>query len=357
MINVEFFSKSRHSLEEVRGFIKSNLSNSILADNKFFSWSFGLLKDSDVSQGDILIASINNNIVGILGLNKRDFLIKGRKYRGAETTNLYIKSPIPGIASIMFKTLHSKFDVILGASPSTKMILPLLNMGYCVQDLPRYIFIPEKNKNIEAMGKGFNRANFFKRLKLKQEFSEESWINFIGVMKDDLNQPNIGFSRDQEYLKWRYQNHPYYKYIPFVDHGNHCLSYFILREEFIKDSLILRVVDLRCSPENASGLYESLESIALRKKALFLDFFSSILNFKNIILRDNWIGADLGNNLTLPYLLKPIEYRDGNCPKYQIYLKNLDLVNFDLASLQITKSDADLDRPTLYDLSEDKFYQ
>ena len=81
--------------------------------------------------------------------------------------------------------------------------------------------------------------------------------------------------KDIQWLNWRYNNHPYIKYIYIGCFNLPSSSFAVVRVESYRDLLFIRIVDLFGSVGTFSKLYEAVLTYSCSINAVMVDYFNT----------------------------------------------------------------------------------
>lgn len=339
---------SNKTNEDIRNFIEKHYSNkSILTNKNFYEWNFMYNGEKDYS----IIALYNKEIVGFIGVTKREFKYKNSILNGAELTSWVIKKDFRGnLGNLMIFYLKERYDVLIAMGIS-KMSLPvfLFNEFKYIKSVPRYVKIFNmKNicniSNISNIGKIICRNNFSKN-NIKYNVKILSNIN-DNTYWEDFYTDKYCFTRDLEYLKKRYSGHPFFKYDYYEILKDNEKSLLVIRKDFSDGYNFAHIVDFIGNTNNLEGVIDFIDKYAEENKLDFVDIYCTDNVLGSYFWRNGWSSTlnDI-DNIQIPYLFHPIELRIPPTNSVIIWSKYTDI--YDLSKLYITKSDCDFDMPTL----------
>ncbi|KQS89474.1 MULTISPECIES: GNAT family N-acetyltransferase [unclassified Rhizobium] len=341
---VDFACNLDLSVERVTDFIGANwLRPTILSDPDFYRWQFvdpvgGKGKDHCV------VALLDGEIVGFLGLNKRTFNAGGRNLNGAELTTWIVKEEArgTGVAKAMLDLVKRNFDIAYGANITKDAVRAYIRMGFkFIREVPRLLRIYDFNK-VTALGT--MDAVIPKVFKVASAHSEASLpFSAVDIAKIDGAWQDR-FDRSHANLAWRYANHPVYRYQALRIGED---TTFIYRIEEVAGVRIMIPTDILCSELPTSPVVAALDYFARSEDIDLIDFFSTNGAMNAALTRAGFIPClDLRDFVDLAYLYNPLEVKSSKSYSLISYLdESISLSGLDIHSLHITKADCDLDRP------------
>lgn len=150
---------------------------------------------------------------------------------------------------------------------------------------------------------------------------------------------NRYFYKDQEYIKHRYFEHPFYKYL-VLGIGNKeekLTSLLIMKEVSVKDSKVLRVIDFIGDEQDFAGIGLELQKIMIDNEYEYIDFYQYGIS-KEILDAAGFVRRDKKDVNVIPNYFEPFEK------------KNVDIhfaTNVKESKYYMFKGDGDQDRPNL----------
>ncbi len=160
-------------------------------------------------------------------------------------------------------------------------------------------------------------------------------------------------SRGASYLRWRYVQHPRFRYeLRFARDRNGTLTGLVVyRIEQIggHSATVMRIVEFLAAPEDRGSLADYVALAAHREDVVFADFYCSSSEFGRA-LEQVGFRRQTGrpDNLVFPTRLQPVERRHIRMAGAFLFARHLrgKLDSFvESGRLYVTKSDSDQDRP------------
>ena len=236
----------------------------------------------------------------------------------------------------------------MGISDEALPIYLFSNFCY-LRHIPRFIKVINKKKVIEIS----NYTNLrHAKLLIRPVKSHNKDIKFEKIVwSENQENPIIEgnhFSRNLSDLVWRYDNHPYYKYLSFkLFCNNSLISYVVLRSETTDKTKILHVIDILGKEECYEQSIQFIEQYAKKNGFWFVDMFSTFAPLNKYFNMRGWLSSLDSSFINVPYLFQPLEIRDPSTTSLIYLSKDHELESYDISNVYVTKQDADLDRPTM----------
>lgn len=364
-VKIGFVHELNISSNLVQEFYEKNWLRKIaLSNQKFYDWQF--ISPPNNFNNDFCVVAYNQSnkkILGVMGLNKRDFYLCNKKKSGAELTTWIVSENYKGsgIGAKILLYIQQNFEVLLGMGISQEALPIYMRSGFrYLESIPRFIKIVNFD-NIKNHSK-YNKLTkkLIKMWKpslsndfIVEPFSNEKYSEIEKILKLGSNH----FSRDSNHLSWRYENHPFFNYKEFLIKNPKIKSnsgaFVSLREEFsLTEFRVLHVMDLFGDDNCISNGVKFIQNYAIENNIDLIDFYcTSSLIFKHF-LAQGWFSINDDINFRFPHLFHPIELREPPTTSLIYWSKDNFKDMADLSRLYVTKQDADLDRPTKYTLEK-----
>lgn len=359
-IKIGFVKELLVDSQPVRTFYTDNWKRkTALSEKIFYEWQFAHTPDSEKKDHCVIAYDDEREkVIGVMGLNKRNFFLNGKSNNGAELTTWVVgeDSIGSGIGAKILEFIQSKFDVLIGMGISDLALPIYMRCGFrYVKSIPRFI----KVLNFEPIRPYSNYTHL--AIKLIRKWSVKSKINFFAseVSKDDYNETfslaksrlNL-FSRDDNHRLWRYTNHPIFKYKQFLVSNSKKIGSFqafvALREETgVQDFKILHIMDFFGDDSSLLSALSFIEDYAIKNSFDVIDFYCTASSIYRFMLSKGWFSINDDTCFQFPHLFHPIEMRNPPTTSLIYWSKNNLNDITDISKLYVTKQDADLDRPTL----------
>ncbi|WP_124781974.1 GNAT family N-acetyltransferase [Escherichia albertii] len=186
-----------------------------LSDDKFYNWQF-VNNPSNMGVDECCVAVNGHDIIGVMGLNARDFYLSGEKRKGAELTTWVVseKHRNKGSGPAMISYLKDNYEVMIGMGISLAALPVYLRSGFrYIKSIPRHVYVInwdaiENYVQEGPLAKKYARSQF-----VAHEY-EAGIINdeFFDKINDSLKNKYNYFSRASLDIRWRYDQHPYFNY-------------------------------------------------------------------------------------------------------------------------------------------------
>lgn len=324
-----------------------------LGDESFYTWQF-IENPSNRGLDECCISVDNGEIIGVMGLNSRDFYMSGEPLNGAELTTWVVSETHrnKGSGPAMIEYLKGKYDVMIGMGISQSALPVYLRSGFrYIKSIPRYVHViawDKVEKYIEAtpLAKKYSRS----QLRLSDfnisEFNEPDVDDLFNACK----MKNNFFSRTSKDIIWRHDENPYFKYHHYVVNNKCHVSLRIDRD--IDGFVMAHCVDIFGDESCFAAAISSAIEYASANDADAIDFFSTNASL-NATLGEMGIFSTLDHDFfKFPHLFHPIEIRNPATTSLIVWAKNNLHGMLDMSRLHITKQDADFDRPTIHGMKK-----
>ncbi len=205
--------------EEVAAFYKDEWSRPItLGDMDFYRWQFMDVPHQELKD-NCCVAVSDGELVGVMGVNNRLFSMQNRVLNGAELTTWIVKESHrnKGIGPKIISCLQTKYDVLIGMGITEDALAVYLRNGFrYLRAIPRFIKVVDWEK-IEPYVEYLPLAKkvdkyWSKQLVWKEYTAKELDEKRLKEVTFNFYEESHLFSREYEYLKWRYLDHPMFEY-------------------------------------------------------------------------------------------------------------------------------------------------
>jgi Acetyltransferase (GNAT) domain len=350
-------------------------------DASLLRWQFDQTRTkAKTLQGlSILLAWQGDRIVGMLGLIYFDFNIRGIVIPGVWLSHWLTipESRVDGVGLKLLWAIHDLgYDAIfvLGTNQTATKVYSALGFEL-LSWMPRWIGVFDVGKTARLLEE-VNRKTEVKNLddicahysidagsqaSRNPHVSVVEWSESFGAAWDsfwtgELAPSLLSPGKDSSYLKWRYIDHPTFKYeirLALQAATWKVLGLAVFRVEKIRErnDKILRVLEFLATPEAESALALSLIRAAQCHNAIFADFYCTseraaraleLIGFRRHVTAENETG--------FPARFQPMEAGhseiSGAFWLSASLRRKLDLGKLLISNdFYITKSDGDQDRP------------
>ena len=320
-----------------------------LSDQKFYSWQF---ENAPLNKGaNLCVVAVNDNgLLGVMGLNKRNFYLSTRELNGAEMTTWVVDQKIKGtgVGRKILNFITTQFDVLFGIGVSQDALPIYIRSGFqYLRYIPRYIHIVDAKKILNIS----DHEKYALKLIKDSSYEKSQQCAERIYWRDQRNNPFVEgnhFSRKLEDLIWRYDDHPYFKYDTYkVSNGSDSFGYVVLRKEITDDIKILHVIDILGSENTFECSIEFIEYYAKSNGFWAVDAYSTLSKLNKYFNCRSWLSAVDSSFINVPYLFHPLEVRSPSTKSVIYWCKTPDVEFCDTSKLYIAKQDCDFDRPTM----------
>jgi hypothetical protein len=331
--NIKFSDDS--DVDEIMQFINDHWKeNHILSQNK----DLFLYEYKDNQRINFVISrNSNNKINAILGFIKSSNEIKDiwcAIWKVVKTDT----NPILGIELLEYLRNSKDYGVLTcnGVSIQTINIYKFLNIY--TNYLLHYVILNDNIKiyNIAKVANSFSfkKPNFFNNNNfLLKELKEAGLIFEFEKYKN-----NIPY-KDKTYFVKRYFNHPIYSYkIYGVYYKKNITSLLVTREEMVRNSKVLRIVDYIGKDSDLKFVSKYLYSIIEQNNYEYADFMCFGFSDKELINAGFTMVSHNTKNLVIPNYFNPFVQENNKIYFFADTSK--------IERVRMVKADGDQDRPS-----------
>ena len=308
----------------------------------------------------IVGATSGGELLGILGVIPVSLCVHGRRANGGWLTTWVVTSPWRrhqlGLRLLAFVSEHHDFVGTLGGNQTTVGILEALRF-HVRRFVPRWILpltaggcarLIGRNRTVglpfvagaaTAAGGGCVRA-----------WSREIANDWDEVWRERLARQLVGTWRDADYVRWRYVEHPRFRYRVRVALGGDRRPSALLayRLEAVRgiDAVVCRVVEALGEAQGLEHLARRLGREGREAGAAFADFYCTSNRYATGLERAGFIRDD-ALAVAFPSRFQPLEAAPRPLTaafKLRACAEDADLFAGD--DVYFTRSDGDQDRPS-----------
>jgi hypothetical protein len=330
-----------------------------LSDNVFYDWQFRAIPSAPSLDNCVIAFDTDSNkILGVMGLNERRFSLDGEWKQGAELTTWIVAKECQGagVGPRILEYIQEKYQVLIGMGISA-MALPIyMRNGFrYLSAIPRFtkVFDLDAIKDISTQTPLARKlVAAWSTADASYEFHVAEGVNGVGALHERVRTRLNLFSRDVEHLAWRYVEHPYFDYKPFMITlpDNESQAFVCLREETSVEGLrMLHVLDCFGDEKAMPAALAFVDSYCMDNSFHVVDFYSTSATINKFLLGSGWFSTMDDKFFQMPHLFHPLELRDPPTTSLIYWAKDNFVEMCDFSKLYITKQDADFDRPTLAD--------
>ena len=302
----------------------------ILAKNReFFEWQF--VDDGKVN----MFIGVDEDIGKIYGMIGAVLYNKNAHPDLSACTWQTIKSsnPMLGIdlSNYMLDELKPRYPYSIGLSEKTIKIDTMLGMVptamahyYRLCDREDYKIAKIKNKVIPTVeDTGYRLEQFDTVSDMKQVISEEMLAGFV-------------MSKDYDYIKKRYFEHPVYRYDKWkiIDRQGESNTVMITRDEIVGDRKICKIIDCYGNMNDFAMITVAIDKLLQERDYEFIDIYSYGVP-TTLYEQAGFCRCDEMSENIIPNYFHPFEQRNVT----------IKLVDPMLPEMKLFRGDGDQDRP------------
>lgn len=358
-LDIGFASDLGVSPELIQKFYQNEWKRKIaLSDNNFYSWQF-INPPKNEKKDSCVVAIRKGKILGVMGLNKRDFILSNILYSGAELTTWVVAEDNlkGGVGAKILHFILKKFDVLIGMGISEDALSIYLRSGFrYLNSIPRFVKIIAAEKMLQLS----DCTDYAKKIIKKKLTEPEKYSYEMLSWRNEKSAPSISgnhFVRNLDHLIWRYEDHPYFDYKTFkvkLPSKQSEYIYVVLREEVTQDIRIIHIIDILGDESGYLTALKFAEFYAIENFFWAVDCFSTFGGLNKYLISQGWLSCVDDFYISVPYLFHPLEIRNPPTTSLIYWSRHNFDDMCDISQLYITKQDADLDRPTIFNIGDAK---
>lgn len=353
-LSVGFASDFGVTTIDIAAFYKDNWQRGIaLTQPDFLDWQFVDAPDGN-GKNHCVVAHDGKDILSIMGANARTFLFRGEPLLGAELTTWITAEAArgKGLGRNILSYLQNHFDILAGAGITRAALSLYLAKGFVFRaHIPRFLHVA----NFEAARALTEISIQAEKLTLHRQ-SQAPRVNWQAKQVAASDTAHLQccynasmFSRSAANLAWRYDTHPVFAYETYIasDVSVDCNSMaVVLRVDKIKGIDILHIVDMYGDLRHAQAALAFVADMALNRAA-FVDASFTYEPLTAHFHQQGWSSVVDDPFLQLPSLFYPVELRQPPTTSICFWSRAQRTGLYRFGSLHFSKSDLDIDRPTL----------
>jgi len=340
---------------DVVAFFRANWERPIaLGVESFYRWQFCQAPEN---KGEDLncLAVDGGEILGVMGLNRRRFVLEGQLVSGAELTTWVVGAAArgKGIGRRMIAFLQQEYDLLTGFGIS-QMAIPVYRLaGFRrIACLNRYFLA------IDAAAAGPHLKLQPLGAKLQSSRVPQHHAGSCrSATPADLAECAAAASahsnlylRDADAVAWRYYGHPVYSYDTHVVTdpavGGPGVA-VVLRFDESAGVRFLHVVDMFGDSASYRAAVSVVERMAREQACAFVDVTATNTRLAGAFLGAGWFSVMDDPYAELAHLFYPPELRVPSTTSAVVWSRHRPESAYDFGRLHLSKGDLDLDRPTL----------
>jgi len=319
----------------------------ILQNKKFYEWQFKghpLAKGNDRS----LVAIKGNEIIGYVGVNESLLHLNGSSILAGQYTTWVVSEEERGwLGMKMIDALKKKYSALISMGISVPSLPIHLRLGfqYC-KSIPRFIYVANRSKVKEICSFDPAYGGFLEKRREKISMAEGSLTESNVFNGEEYLRGLNHYDRGDDFLNWRYIEHPYFQHqvLRFTFNGKQMT--FILRTDSANSLKIAHIMellgDLSILPECIMAIEEYVKNVGID----LIDVYNTSSEICAYFWRMGWLSTNDDVYVRVPHLFHPIELREPPTTSMILWSK-VDMHHYlNLPAMYLTKGDCDLDRPT-----------
>lgn len=341
-------------------------SHCLLLNENFYRWQFIEPPESVIAGGDQSIVAFDKkgHLLSYLGIVPMKVLFKGEYLQGAHLIS-WLSSPASrgkGVGMKVMQYAVDRFDFLFGRSvtPAALTIYQKLGFRY-FKNSGRWIAIIDSDATI---GLAVNQSDInIKRCRLRAINLEEipplfhtsevpngvSNLLIRRVLSND-----IAFERTEEYLRWRYEKHPFLDYtFLLLNDPKMPKGFAVVRVEQVGGRIgkVLRILEFIAPREFSRHLSIAILAYGYDQECAYADIFGISEHFLSGFVSVGGFNVIEEPEIRLPYLLQPWD-PDVLTPGLLFFgKKNIsDMAGIgpvdDISRIYISKGDGNMDWPS-----------
>lgn len=332
----------RDNKDQVVAFLRRHYGDSYYgADERFFRWQYCEVPTqwfaAEASSGCLPANGIVDDQGDLLAVHvfiPFDGVGPAGGFRGAFDEEWINGSGIPGFGRRLAARLMDEVDVYCGFGCNDLSERAFRTLGFeFVPEIPRLVAVIDGNRLRTAIADaGYVAEAAFVperdcRLGDRNVFVEIA-VSDIPERAIESHNRSMGFGirRTREWLRWRYERHPYIKYSVVAAPGEFTAGAAVVRIENIAGSgqCVARIVDLLGERMRWPSLFIAALSFARAHECVLADFFSSSgAVIDGIATALSGAEGNFSRNPRLPYMFQPLAFGAHNSINFAMNSKVL----------------------------------
>ena len=319
----------------------------------FYGWQF-MEAPRNAGHDRCCVVVDGSDILGVMGLNERPFMLDGVEREGAELTTWVVKKEAQGrgLGKRIVTYLQERYEVLLGMG-ITGAALPLYRAGgfSYMRQIPRFVRVFDA----EVIAPYAQMDRLAKSLIRKYRDPERSEYKAQANPARDLASIAAGmesgfnlFLRDGDHLRWRYEDHPVFSYEAFTVRGKGSGSgaAVVFRTDEVEGMKIVHVMDCFGDDAHMPAALTFIDDYCREAGAHVVDFYCTSSRVNRHFRVCGWFSVQDDECFRFIHLFHPPELREPPTTSLVYWAREDMLSLMDSNRLYVTKQDLDLDRPT-----------
>lgn len=359
-------------IPELQAFIDAHWRRRhILArDSSFLRWQYRHSGDADCLS--VLVAQRDERVLGLLGLIQVDFCRYGERLPAMWLALWFTAPNVRGRVGLALLREAFRRDCkmigCLGVNETAKRIYAALRFDIW-EAIPRWVRVvsPLALESLLAEHAELYPSEVLMAWCAKAQLStppatvpivrlvdwgEETAERWDWAWQEQFAPRLLGTWRDAEYLRWRYVDHPHFRYVlRFAENtaSGALIGLLVYRVETVRDreEKVLRVVEFLSAERAGGALVRAILDAGEAANVAFADFYCTSAAFAVPLEAAGFVREER-MSAPLPTLFQPLDLhrmRLNGAFWVAPTIANNSRTFFRTQSLYVTKSDGDQDRP------------
>jgi hypothetical protein len=340
--------------EAVGAFIAAHWQKRVaLSSPRFFDWQFRAGPGSAGRNRCLVVLDEKDAIQGFMGVTPREFVLDGKRLAGAELTTWVINEALRGLGlgKAIVRRLQESYGAIIGMGISESALPIYATHGFkYMRHLPRYVRVFDAERvapisKLDPLGERLIRET---PAAIEVPF-EAAAIGFAEAaeLAEPIHRTFNCAVRDAETLRWRYAEHPFYRYEAFRVVHDLGRAGVVVRVDDVGDLRVLHVVDFLGSGADVRAVLAFLEEIGRKRSVALADFYCSADPIGHQFWSHGWFSCVDDFHTQVPNWFYPIDMRIPPTTSLILWARGDVGALLDRSRVYITKGDCDMDRPTM----------
>jgi hypothetical protein len=255
----------------------------------------------------------------------------------------------------------NEYDILFGRSVRPDSLSIFTRLGFrCLVPCRRWVAVLDPDAAVRlAVDPGDMGIKRAAARKVGIQDSTEAWIDSrvppgAASLAAEVLTNSTTFERPHDYLKWRYELHPFFDYeFLSIGHPRQPAGFAVVRTEDVsgRSGRVLRIVEFIAEPKNSVTLANAVLRHGLAEQCAYADMFGMSERFVSGFLAAGGFDAVEEPELRLPHLLRPWDSR-VETPDLLFYArKDAGYAGGigpadDMSLVHVSKGDTNLDWPS-----------
>jgi len=337
-------------------------------DEALLRWQF---RSPDQGALSMLVAEDGDEWAGMFGIIPAPFNVRGKLFSGVVGANWLARPEWRGslVGLQLLREAFRRFEYVggLGAGPMAEPIYRSLRCGI-VPLVPRWSAVVDEHSFrtlAAACGASFPAEHIDTWIEISARgrpaysapgtfvSADDASLRAWDVLwRGNLSKSLIGVDRSAEWLRWRYIDHPVFRYRMLfalgLDGAISGLACWRLAEVRGRLERVFRIVELIGNGEARRQLLQRMRWEAHEASAAFIDFYTTLKTMDGDLVAAGLV-RESEMPVHLPALFAPLDHRRAALNLWGRWARipvAEQVRFFDDAALYFTRADSDQDRPS-----------